>query len=428
VNLFDAIALLLVGTALAAYVNHRLFRLPHTIGVALAALLGSLVVVLFDLLMPSLELAKGVVNFVNGLEFADTLLQGMLSFLLFAGALHVDLDRLAERKWPIALLATAGVVISTFVVAGIVYLGFKITDQPIPFIWCLAFGALISPTDPVATLGILKSLRVPPSVAAKIAGESLFNDGVGVVVFIVILGIASGGNAGDGAVEIAIFAGEIFILEAIGGALLGLVAGYLCFLALASVDDHIVEILLTLALCTGVYALASSLHLSGPIAVVIAGLLIGNQGIDRAMTDHTRDNLLRFWELSDEILNSVLFMFLGMEAIVIGLSHELLLAGIIAIVAMLAGRVISVMAVLTAFRHTDDLDEGAAKALIWGGLKGGVSVALALSLPENEAKSTLIGMTYTAVIFSLLAQGLTLQKVLKRAFRDVDPNPNSLGN
>jgi CPA1 family monovalent cation:H+ antiporter len=428
VNLFDAIALLLVGTALAAYVNHRLFRLPHTIGVALAALLGSLVVVLFDLLMPSLELAKGVVNFVNGLEFADTLLQGMLSFLLFAGALHVDLDRLAERKWPIALLATAGVVISTFVVAGIVYLGFKITDQPIPFIWCLAFGALISPTDPVATLGILKSLRVPPSVAAKIAGESLFNDGVGVVVFIVILGIASGGNAGDGAVEIAIFAGEIFILEAIGGALLGLVAGYLCFLALASVDDHIVEILLTLALCTGVYALASSLHLSGPIAVVIAGLLIGNQGIDRAMTDHTRDNLLRFWELSDEILNSVLFMFLGMEAIVIGLSHELLLAGIIAIVAMLAGRVISVMAVLTAFRHTDDLDEGAAKALIWGGLKGGVSVALALSLPENEAKSTLIGMTYTAVIFSLLAQGLTLQKVLKRAFRDVDPNPNSLDN
>jgi CPA1 family monovalent cation:H+ antiporter len=428
VNLFDAIALLLVGTALAAYVNHRLFRLPHTIGVALAALLGSLVVVLFDLLMPSLELAKGVVNFVNGLEFADTLLQGMLSFLLFAGALHVDLDRLAERKWPIALLATAGVVISTFVVAGTVYLGFKITHQPIPFIWCLAFGALISPTDPVATLGILKSLRVPPSVAAKIAGESLFNDGVGVVVFIVILGIASGGNAGDGAVEIAIFAGEIFILEAIGGALLGLVAGYLCFLALASVDDHIVEILLTLALCTGVYALASSLHLSGPIAVVIAGLLIGNQGIDRAMTDHTRDNLLRFWELSDEILNSVLFMFLGMEAIVIGLSHELLLAGIIAIVAMLAGRVISVMAVLTAFRHTDDLDEGAAKALIWGGLKGGVSVALALSLPENEAKSILIGMTYTAVIFSLLAQGLTLQKVLKRAFRDVDPNPNSLGN
>ena len=427
-NLFDAIALLLVGTALAAYVNHRLFRLPHTIGVALAALLGSLVVVLFDLLMPSLELAKGVVNFVNGLEFADTLLQGMLSFLLFAGALHVDLDRLSERKWPIALLATAGVVISTFVVAGIVYLGFKIIDQPIPFIWCLAFGALISPTDPVATLGILKSLRVPPSVAAKIAGESLFNDGVGVVVFIVILGIASGGNAGDGAMEIAIFAGEIFALEAIGGALLGLISGYLCFLALASVDDHIVEILLTLALCTGVYALASSLHLSGPIAVVIAGLLIGNQGIDRAMTDHTRDNLLRFWELSDEILNSVLFMLLGMEAIVIGLSHELLLAGIIAIVAMIAGRVVSVTAVLTAFRHTNDFDKGAAKALIWGGLKGGISVALALSLPENEAKSILIGMTYTAVIFSLLAQGLTLQKVLKRAFRDVDPNPNSLGN
>ena len=427
-NLFDAIALLLVGTALAAYVNHRLFRLPHTIGVALAALLGSLVVVLFDLLMPSLELAKGVVNFVNGLEFADTLLQGMLSFLLFAGALHVDLDRLAERKWPIALLATAGVVISTFVVAGIVYLGFKITDQPIPFIWCLAFGALISPTDPVATLGILKSLRVPPSVAAKIAGESLFNDGVGVVVFIVILGIASGGNAGDGAMEIAIFAGEIFALEAIGGALLGLVSGYLCFLVLASVDDHIVEILLTLALCTGVYALASSLHLSGPIAVVIAGLLIGNQGIDRAMTDHTRDNLLRFWELSDEILNSVLFMLLGMEAIVIGLSHELLLAGVIAIVAMIAGRVVSVTAVLTAFHQTNDFDKGAAKALIWGGLKGGISVALALSLPENEAKSILIGMTYTAVIFSLLAQGLTLQKVLKRAFRDVDPNPNSLGN
>ncbi len=417
-NVFDAIALLLVATALAAYINHRLLRLPHTIGVALAALIGSFVVLLIDILLPSLSLAERMVSFIDSLEFADTLLQGMLSFLLFAGALHVDLDRLAERKWPIALLATAGVLISTFIVATVVYFGFAIIGQPIPFIWSLAFGALISPTDPVATLGILKSLRVPPSVAAKIAGESLFNDGVGVVVFIVILGIASGTGGGDSASEVAIFAGEIFLLEAFGGALLGLVAGYLCFLALASVDDHIVEILLTLGLCTGVYSLASSLHLSGPIAVVIAGLLIGNQGVDRAMTDHTRDNLLRFWELSDEILNSVLFMLLGMEAIVVGLSWELLLAGIVAIIAMLAGRVSAVAAVLFAFRHTDDFDKGSGKALIWGGLKGGISVALALSLPESDAKSVLIGVTYIAVVFSLLAQGLTLQRVLGRAFTD----------
>lgn len=412
-DVFDVIALLVVATAVAAYVNHRLLRLPHTIGVALAALGGSILVILVDFAVPGWGLAATSSKFVNDLEFGPVLLDGMLSFLLFAGALHVDLDRLAARKWPIAALATFGVLISTFVVAGIVYFGFQAIGSPIPFIWALAFGALISPTDPVATLGIIKTLPVPPSVQAKIAGESLFNDGVGVVVFIVIIGIASGGG---GAEETAIFAGETFLLEAGGGAVLGFVAGYIAFWALKTVDDHIVEILITLALAAGAYALASALHLSGPIAVVIAGLLIGNQGVDRAMSDHTRDNLLRFWELSDEILNSVLFLLLGLEAVVIGFSGDLALAGLVAIVAMLVGRSLAVGTVTTALKRAGDLTEGAATVLIWGGLKGGISVALALSLPDSEFKPLLLGATYVAVVFSVVVQGLTLERVLKRVF------------
>ncbi len=421
-NAFQAIALLLVATAAAAYLNHRILRLPHTIGVALAALLGSIAVIIVDGMTPTWGLGEAVIRFVNDLEFGPTLLDGMLSFLLFAGALHVDLDRLAARKWHIGLLATVGVLISTFVIGAIVYFGFGLIGMPIPFIWALAFGALISPTDPVATLGILKTLHIPPSVQAKIAGESLFNDGVGVVVFIVILGVAAGG-AGDDVGSTILFAGEIFLLEAVGGGVLGLAAGYVAFLALRSIDDHLVEILITLALATGVYALAASLHLSGPIAVVIAGLLIGNQGVDRAMSTHTRDNLLRFWELSDEILNSILFLLLGIEAVALGLNGDIALAGLVAIAAMLIGRVAAVTIVLGALRRTGDFTKGAAPALIWGGLKGGISVALALSLPAVEAKPLLLGATYIAVVFSIVAQGLTLQAVLKRSFGDAAGQP-----
>jgi len=418
-GVFEAIALLLVASATAAYVNHRLFRLPHTIGVALAALAGSIIVLLVDVAVPHLNLAEQAVAFVNEFEFADTLLDGMLSFLLFAGALHVDMDRLAKQKWPIALLATGGVVLSTFVVGTIVYFGFDLIGQPIPYIWALAFGALISPTDPVATLGILKSIAVPPSVAAKIAGESLFNDGVGVVVFIVIVGIITNSAGGDAGAT-AVFAAETFALEAVGGAALGFAAGWIVYRALRSADDHVVEILMTLALATGVYALASALHLSGPIAVVVAGLLIGNQGVHKAMSDHTRDNLLRFWELTDEMLNSVLFLLIGMEAVLIGFNVTTATAGAIAIVAMLIGRSTAVLSVFGLLRRHAAFTPGAAPALIWGGLKGGISVALALSLPESDAKPLLLAATYIAVVFSIVVQGLTLQGVLKRAFRGQD--------
>lgn len=420
-GVFEAIALLLVASATAAYVNHRFFRLPHTIGVALAALAGSIVVLLVDAALPHLTLAESAIAFVNELEFADTLLDGMLSFLLFAGALHVDLTQVAKHKWPIALLATGGVVLSTFVVGTIIYFGFDLIGQPLPFIWALAFGALISPTDPIATLGILKSIAVPPSVAAKIAGESLFNDGVGVVVFIVIVGIITN-SAGGGAEATAIFAAETFALEALGGAALGFAAGWIVYQALRKVDDHVVEILMTLALATGVYTLAASLHLSGPIAVVVAGLLIGNQGVSKAMSEHTQDSLLQFWELSDEMLNSVLFLLIGMEAVLIGFDTTTATAGAIAIVAMLIGRSSAVLSVLTLLGRRTEFTPGAAPALIWGGLRGGISVALALSLPESDVKPLLLAATYIAVVFSIVVQGLTLQRVLKWAFRGQDMN------
>jgi len=412
VSVLDVIALLVTLTALLAYANHRLLGLPTTIGVMLIALLLSLA------LIAAGELGYGVEawaeRIVARIDFNEALMHGMLSFLLFAGALHVDLNDLGRQKGIIGTLATAGIVLSTFLVGSALYLLLPFAGSSLPYVWCLVFGALISPTDPIAVLGVLKSAKVPKSLEVKVAGESLFNDGVGVVVFLVLVGIAT--RSGDVSATAVI---GLFALEALGGVLLGLGLGTLAYRMLKSVDNYQVEVLLTLALVMGGYALASALHTSGPIAIVVAGLFIGNQGRRFAMSDTTREHLDTFWELLDEILNAVLFVLLGLEILVLSLRGEYLIAGLLAIPVVLLARWASVGLPVRLMQRWRRFTPGAITVMTWGGLRGGISVALALSLPaESSARELLIAVTYVVVVFSILVQGLTVGTVVRRVVRE----------
>jgi CPA1 family monovalent cation:H+ antiporter len=407
-DLFDVAAILIVAAAALGYFNHRVLRLPHTIGLTVTGAIASLGLVAVEALYPSLGLGGAVRGLLTKLEFQDVLMEGMLSFLLFAGALHVDIDLLLKRKWTVAAMATVGVLISTIVVAGGLWLLASALGLALPFIWCLVFGALISPTDPVAVLGILKSVRVPPSLEAKIAGESLFNDGIGIVLFAILLGAAMGESISlvDGAIY--------FAQEAGGGGLLGLAVGGLGYVAMKRIDEHNIEILITLAMVMGGYALAHRLHVSGPIAMATAGLLIGNQGIADAMSETTARHLTSFWSLVDEILNSVLFLVIGLEAVAISGATGGLLLGAGAIVIVLLGRVAGVGAPIFAISRLSPFSPGAFPLMVWGGLRGGISIALALSLPAGPAQEVLLTVTYVVVVFSVTVQGLTVAKLARR--------------
>lgn len=411
-SVLDIIALLVSLTALFAWVNHRFVRLPTTIGVMLISLLLSLVLVGLGALGFGVEDWAGKI--VSRIDFNEALMHGMLSFLLFAGALHVDLNDLARQKFIIGVLATVGVVFSTFTVATALYLLLPLLGFALPYVWCLVFGALISPTDPIAVIGILKRADVPKSLEVKVAGESLFNDGVGVVVFLVLLGIASRGTD----VSAGTIAG-LFAVEALGGALLGLGLGTIAYWMLKSVDNYQVEVLLTLALVMGGYALASALHTSGPIAIVVAGLFIGNQGRRFAMSDTTREHLDTFWELVDEILNAVLFVLLGLEILVLTFRGETLVAGLLTIPIVLLARWASVGLPVLVLKRWRPFTRGAITVMTWGGLRGGISVALALSLPAgSEARELLIVMTYVVVVFSIVVQGLSVGAVVRRVVHE----------
>lgn len=410
-TLLDIIALLLTLSALFGFANHKWLKLPHTIGLVVIGLAASATIVLADFLFAGLSIGDTVRGALNAIDFHEALMHGFLSALLFAGAIHIDLAELASRKWAISLMATLGVLLSTFIIAGVMSLLGGVLGVELPFIWWLVFGSLISPTDPVAVLGILKTVRVPPLLQAKIAGESLFNDGVGVVVFTVMLAIAGvGGHGPVGVIDIA----ELFVFEAVGGAVLGLVAGYIAYQLMRSLDEHNLEVMITLALVTGGYALALKLHVSGPIAMVVAGLLIGNHGARFAMSENTRKAVFDFWDLSDEILNSVLFLLIGLEVLVIGVYYQYAGLAFLAIPIVLMARFISVGIPIKLLSLREKFTEGAITILTWGGLRGGISVALALSLPNNEYKPVILAATYAVVVFSIIVQGLTMQKLVKR--------------
>ncbi|TCV90309.1 CPA1 family monovalent cation:H+ antiporter [Sulfurirhabdus autotrophica] len=392
--------------AIASYLNHRFLRLPSTIGLMVIALLMSLCFVALGKL-GLVELSHAAA-FIRSIDFSEALLHGMLAFLLFAGALHVDLSDLASQKLPVAVLSTVGVVIATFITGALFWLGIHALGIDLPFIYALLFGALISPTDPIAVLGILKSAGAPKSLEIKITGESLFNDGIGVVIFLTILGIVVSGHEPDFS-HIALFLLE----EAVGGIGLGLSLGWIVYRLLRSVDNYQVEVLLTLALAAGGYSLAEVIHVSAPIAIVVAGLAIGNHGRAFAMSEKTREHLDPFWELLDEILNAVLFVLIGLEVLAVTLDWNTVAAGIMSIVVVLIARFISVSIPVLAMQFKRTFTKGAIKILTWGGLRGGISIALALSLPPSEYRDLILAVTYMVVVFSILVQGLTLGRVIR---------------
>ncbi len=409
--MLNTIAILITTAALFSYLNQRFIRLPTTIGLMIIALGLSVALVLAGALgWPVLRQEAEV--FLRGIDFHETLMEGMLSFLLFAGALHVNLSDLRQQKWIIALLATLGVVISTFLIGGFTYWLVRLLGIELSFIYCLIFGALISPTDPIAVLGILKTTRVPNTLKTKITGESLFNDGVGVVLFLVLTGIAIGGQP--------VTAGSItlmFITEVLGGIGFGLVIGGITYFMLRGINNYSVEVLLTLALVTGGYALATTLHLSGPIAMAVAGLLIGNHGRHSAMSETTRQHVDTFWELIDELLNAILFVLIGLEVLILSFEMSYFQAASMLVIAVLLARLISVSVPVLLLRRARQFSPGIVPILTWGGLRGGISVALALSLPLGPEREFILAVTYLIVVFSITVQGLTIGYVIRRWFQ-----------
>lgn len=405
---FDAAAILIVLSAVLGWVNHRFLKLPGTVAMTLMGAVASIVVVIVDALMPGSRVSGVVTEFLNDIDFHETLMNGMLSFLLFAGALHVDLDHLKKGRWQIASLSTIGVVASVLMVGGGLYALSRLTGIDVPLIWCFVFGAIVSPTDPVAVMGVLKTARVPPTLQATIAGESLFNDGVGVVIFSILLASAVGGDA------FSLFhAGELFLVEALGGALLGGLIGWIGYRAMKAIDDYSVEVMVTLGVVMGGYALAHALHISGPVAMAVAGLIIGNHGVSFAMSDQTKDYVLKFWALIDEVLNAVLFLLIGLEAVVLADRLGLLGLGLLTIPLVLVARALSVGVPLLFWRDLLPF-RLAFPIMTWGGLRGGISIALALSLPPGPMKDILVAATYVVVLFSVLVQGGSIGGLVKR--------------
>ncbi len=404
----DIIAIVLVLTALLAYVNHRFIGLPATIGVMAVALLLSGALMTMNMFGWH-GLHDRAVAILQSIDFSNVLMQGMLSILLFAGALHVDLSSLRAYRMQIGLLAVFGTLVSTAVVGLVLWLALPLVGVALPLIYCLLFGALISPTDPIAVMGILKSAHAPASLEVVIAGESLFNDGVGVVLFALIAGVLASGSA-----PAAGSAALLLLREAGGGVAFGLVLGYVTFWLLRSIDAYQEEVLITLAAVIGGYALATQLHISGPLAMVVAGLIVGNHGRAHAMSDTTRGHVDSFWELLDAILNAVLFMLIGLEMIVVGMSLTLGIAALLAIAVTLLARYVSVGLPVGLARRASKLPGGSWQVLTWGGLRGGISVALALSIPAAPERELVVSLTYAVVVFSILVQGGSIGKMVRR--------------
>lgn len=405
-------SLLIVMAGIFGAINYLFLRLPSAIGILVVALLASLATMAVDWIFPGLGLFDEIRSVVLEIEFSQALMKGMLGLLLFAGALHVNLAALREQAWTVALMATIGVALST-AIAGF---GFHwLTGMPIMI--ALVFGALISPTDPVAVLGVLREANLQKSLETKIAGESLFNDGVGYVVFLLLVGLAFGSGGDHHGEASAMDAILLFLQEVVGGVGLGALLGYLTFAVMRRIDDYPLEVLLSLGLVLGGYSLCDALHFSGPIFAVVAGLFIGEVGLKHGMSEETGKYLNAFWTLIDEILNAVLFLLIGVEVFAIAFTGDAIQAGIFAIALALFARLIAVSVPVLMLRPFRGFSQGTIPIMTWGGLKGGISVALALSLPESEWKPEILSATYIVVLFSIIVQGLTIGPLAKRLSR-----------
>jgi CPA1 family monovalent cation:H+ antiporter len=402
----SAAAALITLAALFSWLNHHFFRQPASVALLVFSLgLSLALVALGKLGFNSDDQARHVFAAV---ELDRALLDSMLSFLLFAGALQVDLSEVARRKWAIAFLASLGVVVSALLAGYALWGIFHALGHPLPLIWCLLFGALISPTDPIAVLAILKHANAERSLAGKMAGESLLNDGFGIVLFVLFLGIAAGGEQARTAQVAMLFAREV-----VGGALLGFALGYVACRMLAAGDSYQVEIFLTLAVVMGGYALARVLHVSGPIEIVVAGVLIGHHSRGPAHSPQSRERLHDFWELIDEILNAVLFVMIGLELLRIEFDRTYAWAAVLAVPAVLVARFASVGIAGLIPGLRSDFPPYVIAMMTWGGLRGGISIALALSLPSGTHRDAILMATYVVVLFSIVVQGLTLVRLLR---------------
>ncbi|AWV98982.1 cation:proton antiporter [Arcticibacterium luteifluviistationis] len=411
-ELFKILTMLVVISALFGYINVRFLKLPTTIGLMVMALVFSLIMILLQFVYP--DLIHYARDLMAEIDFTTVLMDVMLSFLLFAGALHTNVGMIKQEKGTIGMFALVGVFVSTFLIGGAVYYLSMALGLHTDLVYCLLFGALISPTDPIAVLGIMTKANVPKKIEINIVGESLFNDGVGVVIFFTILEIARLGVDNVTVMDVA----TLFVQEAIGGILFGLGLGFLMFKLLKSIDDYEVEVMITLALVMGGYFLAQQLHTSGPLAMVVAGLFMGSSGLKQdAMSETTELYVDKFWELVDVLMNAVLFVLIGLEILILEFHTNYFIAGAAAIVIVLLSRYLIITVLLKFSKNWVAVDK-APLLLTWGGLRGGLSIAMALSLPaEWEAKPYIVFITYCVVLFSIIVQGLTLEKLVKRIYK-----------
>lgn len=401
--------ILILISALFGYLNVRVIRLPNTIGLTVISIVFTLVAFALSFIDDSLLQAERYI--ITHIDFKTVLLDLMLGFLLFAGALHTDLDRLREHRWPVLVFATFGIILSTFLVGVSSYYLVRLVGLDVPFIYCLLFGALISPTDPIAVLGILKKAGAPKNLEIKIVGESLFNDGVGVVIFLTIFGLAKGSGDGFSLVDVI----ELFVVEVFGGVLLGLILGWITFRMMRSIDDYAIEVIISLAAVMGGIVLAQYLHVSGPLAMVVAGLIVGGKHTrSQAMSEVTETYVDKFWELIDVLLNTVLFVLIGMEMLVLDLESEFILAGLLMIPVALLCRYLSLLLPIRLFEKPLDFIPHTDLVMTWGGLRGAISIALALSLTADMYRELFLVITYIVVIFSIIVQGLSVNTLVAR--------------
>ena len=409
-SLFELIAALLTATALFAWVNHVWLGLPTNIALLAMGLCASLFIVGAEAFFPGTIPSDVFRRAIHQVDFSETFMHGMLAFLLFAGAMNVDMSRLRNRAIVIGILATVGVVISMIIVAAGIWIAARVLGLPLSFGWALVFGALVAPTDPVTVLSALKEVSVPQPLQTDMAGEALFNDGIGVVLFTVMLQAVAGPGGEFGISDV----GRLVVVEALGGAALELVTGYIAYRAMLSIDEYTIEVLISLALVTATYAIAMKIGTSGPIAVVVAGVLIGNHGSAYAMSDRTRRYVFGFWQLVDDILNAMLFLLIGLEVLVMSFKPSLIWIGLAAIPVAIVARLAAVSGPVYALRHWHAFTPGMIPILTWGAVRGGISVALALSLPDSPARPLILAATYAIVLFTVIVQGMTLGRVVER--------------
>lgn len=414
-EIYNIITLIIVLTAIFGYINHRFIKLPRTIGIMLISLITSLAVVGIGIISP--EFFETTTQAISLIDFQTVLLKVLLSFLLFAAAIHVDSKKLQAELTPIITFASISVIISTFIIGGLLYFTTVLFGLSVNFLYCLLFGALISPTDPIAVVGILRKAKIPESLETKISGESLLNDGVGVVLFITFYQIAQIGVENISVWKII----WLFVREAGGGLLFGWLLGYIGYLALRSIDNYVVEVMVTLAIVMGGYSLAEIIHVSGPLSMVVAGIITGNKSMDVVASDVTRDYIGKFWELIDEVMNAILFLLIGFEMLIIPFNLTLLFLGCITIVIVLFARLVSVSLPIRVLKYKNSFSKNTIPILTWGALRGGISVALALAVPKYMYGDMFVSITYIVVLFSIIIQGLSIGKFAKK-LEETDEN------